>query len=257
MRTVAFVLALLSIACGGSGGTEPGPVRYNFAVVDGRNQAAPAGAGQLANRITSQLTRDPQGTFASRALDRVGDFLLPALAYAQGLTLAGEPVQGAIVCGREALPNEPQVQPLCAFTLADGKAANTVVPGTKAGTYNVVFTAQNVGTEPVKDSTTVIVQAAAPSEVVLLDAPNGRTLAVGASLDLRPLVVFVRDQYANDVAWSQMTPGVALRDGTEVGQPTQDSTSWTIAWDPKWSGRRAYVYVWFGTARASFPLDFK
>lgn len=154
MRSISLVLiAALLAACGSS--TTPGPTRYNFAVVDGRNQTSTAGDVTLASPIRSMLTRDPQGQFASGVLT----FLLPTAAYAQGLTLAGTPVANAIVCGRVAPIGEPQVVPLCAFTLADGKAANVVQGGTKAGTYNILFTAQVTAQAPVVDSTTVIVKA--------------------------------------------------------------------------------------------------
>lgn len=154
MKTLVLLssVALLS-ACGGS--TDTKAARYNFAVIDGKNQASAAGTATLARPITSQLTRDPQGQFASR----VFDFLAPEKAYAQGISLSGDPVADAIVCGRVAPVDEPQVVPLCAFTLADGKAANVVQPGTKAGTYSVLFTAQVPTQEPVVDSTTVVVQA--------------------------------------------------------------------------------------------------
>ena len=155
LPALAGLILLASLACGSS--TDTAATRYNFAVIDGANQASTAGAATLARPITSQLTRDPQGKFAAGVLN----FLLPAAAYAQGLTLSGTPVANAIVCGRVAPVGEPQVVPLCAFTLADGKAANVVQGGTKAGTYNVLFTAQVPSQEPVVDSTTVIVEAGA------------------------------------------------------------------------------------------------
>lgn len=196
MRVALICLAVVALAaCGGA--TDTKPVRYNFAVVDGANQKSTAGSPVLEKKITAQLTRDPQGEFATR----VFDFLAPKLAYAQAINLPGEPVEGAIVCGREALPGEPQVQPLCAFTLADGKAANTVVPGTKAGTFNVVFTAQVTSQEPVKDSTTVIVEA----------GPANPNYHSSTSPYLQsPAVVdptAVQDQYGNAVAFSVVSDG--------------------------------------------------
>jgi hypothetical protein len=182
---VLGLVALLA-ACGSS--TDNTPTRYNFAVIDGKNQASPAGSATLARPITSQLTRDPQGQFASRVLD----FLAPEKAYAQGINLAGTPVADAIVCGRVAPVGEPQVVPLCAFTLADGKAANVVQPGTKAGTYNVVFSAQVPAAEPVVDSTTVIVQA----------GPASLTFRTPGTLNPSPYTLpdnTVQDQYGNGV----------------------------------------------------------
>jgi hypothetical protein len=154
MRALLSLLLLSLAACGSS--TDTGPARYNFAIVDGSNQRAMASSfAPLGKPVTTQLTRDPQGEFASRVLD----FFKPAIAYAQSINLAGDPVADAIVCGRESSPGEPKVVPLCAFTLADGKAANTVQGGTKAGTYTILFTAQVPSEEPVVDSTTVIVEA--------------------------------------------------------------------------------------------------
>lgn len=153
MRVLPAVIALLVAACGSS--TDTGRTRYNFAVVDGGNQRSAAGTPSLQKQITSQLTRDPNGTFASR----VFDFVAPAKAFAQGLSLAGTPIADQIVCGEETAPGEPKVVPLCAFTLADGRAANSVQGGTKAGVYTMRFTAQVPSQEPVKDSTTVTVEA--------------------------------------------------------------------------------------------------
>src|SRR3954469_10676150 len=136
MRAALSIAIIALAACGSA--TDTVPARYNFAVVDGRNQQSVAGATSLAKPITTQLTRDPQGEFASRVLD----LFKPAIAYAQTISLAGDPVPDAIVCGRESGQGEPKVVPLCAFTLADGKAANSVQGGTKAGTYTILFTAQ-------------------------------------------------------------------------------------------------------------------
>lgn len=191
MRLTLLCLALVgTIACGGS--TDVQPIRYNFAVIDGANQKAAAGTSTLAKPITAQLTRDPQGEFA------LFDLLLPTKAYAQGINLAGEPVANAIVCGREALAGEPQVQPLCAFTLADGKAANRVVPGTKAGTFNVVFTAQVPATEPVKDSTTVIVLA---GPVTVNRYAQGRVDFGESPFSVDSNGNYVMDQYGNPVPY--------------------------------------------------------
>ena len=194
MRTVALVLALLSIACSSS--TDTGPVRYNFAVIGGMNQASVAGASVLATPITSQLTRDPQGKFATR----VFDFFAPAVAYAQGLVLSGTPVANAIVCGREATVGEPQVVPLCAFTLADGKAANSVQPGTKAGTFNILFTAQVPSTAPVKDSTTVTVNAGVMASH---NFPHGIEFSCWTVFP----AINVLDQYSNPVPYRFVTTG--------------------------------------------------
>jgi hypothetical protein len=152
LRTVPVLAAVL--ACSSSSSTDTLPTRYNFAVIDGGNQASVAGTPRLAKPVTSQLARDPAGKFARSG---AFDFLFPRAAYAQTLTVPGTPIANAIVCGREAAPGEPQVVPLCAFTLADGKAVNSVEPGTKAGTFNILFTAQVPSQLPVQDSTTVTV----------------------------------------------------------------------------------------------------
>jgi hypothetical protein len=274
MRTLLLCATVLSItACGGTSSTAVHLTRWNFAVVDGRNQAAAAGSGTLANRITSQLTRDPQGTFASRALDRVGDFVLPALAYAQGISLAGEPVEGAIVCGREAAPGEPQVQPLCAFTLADGKAANTVVPGTKAGTYNIVFTAQVQSEEPVKDSTTVIVQpgpavGAGGGQPCSTGQPGCYLVSVSDVIDLHITMARAWDQYDNLIDISEKTPSFTIRGpcgSPGVPEPncwpapaglTPDGTGWLVTIDPKWAGTNVLLYVFLdGNIVFGWPLS--
>lgn len=191
------VLALLVTACGGA--TDTSPTRYNFAVVDGRNQTSTAGAAQLAKPITAQLTQDPQGKFATR----VFDFLGPAIAYAQTLSLAGTPVANAIVCGRETGPGEPKVVPLCAYTLADGKAANSVQGGTKAGTYNILFTAQVPSTAPVVDSTTATVEAGAADTLTVY--PRGWLFTSGAKFSVANLVRRAADKYGNQVT---VTPAI-------------------------------------------------
>ena len=218
MKSIALCLSLIALtACGGS--TDTKAVRYNFAVIDGANQISAAGDAALEKRVTSQLTRDPQGTFATRVLD----FFAPAIAYAQALTLSGTPVSNAIVCGREAIAGEPQIVPLCAFTLADGKAANTVVPGTRAGTYNILFTAQVQSQEPVKDSTTVKVLAGPVDGIALIGTFDGkpRTLAAGSTYDVRQLLGRALDAYGNEVtaytvSGTGTVPGVAV-DGPDPG----------------------------------------
>ncbi len=194
MRRSILSIALFALAACGGSATDVGPTRYNFAVVDGRNQTSAAGDATLTNRITSQLTRDPQGKFA------VLDFLLPTKAYAQGISLAGEPVAGAIVCGRVAPIGEPQVVPLCAFTLADGKAANVVQPGTKAGTYNILFTAQVPSQEPVKDSTTVVVEAGPMAGTIFLRGRSWGCWTIFPDIG-------VVDQYGNAVPYRFVTTG--------------------------------------------------
>jgi hypothetical protein len=150
----ALVVIAALTACGGNS-TDTGPLRYNFAVIAGKNQESTAGAVTLAAPITTELTRDKNGTFARGAFD----FLLPREAFAQSLTMTGTPVAGALVCAREAQPGEPQAVPLCAFTLADGTAPIAIKGGTKAGTFVIAFTAQVQTQLPVKDSTTTIVNA--------------------------------------------------------------------------------------------------
>lgn len=204
---LAFLGMVAVLGCGSA--TDAGPTRYNFAVVAGANQSSTAGTPRLVSPITSQLTRDPQGTFASRALDRVGDFMLPALAYAQGINLAGDPVAGAIVCGRVAPIGEPQVVPLCAFTLSDGKAANTVEPGTKAGTFDVVFTAQDVGQQPIKDSTMV---------TVLPGPMASHRFTYGSGFICYTIFPadYVKDQYGNSVPYRMLTTGPAAHVVSDV-----------------------------------------
>jgi hypothetical protein len=194
MRAAPLLLLATLAACGSS--TDTAATRYNFAVIDGRGQTSTAGTATLAKPITSQLTRDPQGQFATR----VFDLLAPAKAYAQGLTLAGDPVANAIVCGREAATGEPQVVPLCAFTLADGKAPNVVQPGTKAGTFNMVFTAQVPSQEPVIDSTTVTVEAGPMASTVFVHGTGFQCWTLFPALN-------VKDQYGNAVAYRFVTKG--------------------------------------------------
>lgn len=193
MRYLLAGLVLLA-ACGGS--TDTVATRYNFAVIAGANQSSVAGEAHLVAPITSQLTRDPQGQFATR----VFNFIAPAVAYAQGTSLPGEPVQGAIVCGRVAAFGEPQVVPLCAFTLADGKAANTVQGGTKAGTYNILFTAQVPSQAPVEDSTTVTVNPGPFASTVFIHGNGFNCWTLFPAID-------VQDQYGNAVPYRFVTKG--------------------------------------------------
>ena len=282
MKLALPAAALILLAACGKSATDTGPVRYNFAVIDGANQVSTAGDAALAKRVTSQLTRDPQGTFATR----VFDFIAPTIAYAQGLVLSGTPVAGAIVCGREAKLGEPQVIPLCAFTLADGKAANTVVPGTKAGAYNVLFTAQVPATEPVKDSTTVVIGAGAPAEIgVLTFGPIA--VAVGGTIDLHDIIGFTRDKYNNfgylrgdvgAIGVPNFTPTSVIREGDFPpassctvnavnystwkwacsGEPRPAGQSgWVVTLGSEWSGKRVTVYFWVGEAEHHVTADVK
>lgn len=192
--TGSLLLLVLLAACGSA--TDTGPVRYNFAVVDGLNQHATAGAAVLGTRITSQLARDPQGRFASSAFD----WLLPAIAYAQGISVKGDPVPGTLVCARQADPGEPKAEPLCAFTLADGKAPIEIKPGTKAGVFNIAFTAQVQTQEPVKDSTTVTVEAGPMASHRFVPGTSFGCWTVFPA-------DYVQDQYGNPVPYRFVTKG--------------------------------------------------
>jgi hypothetical protein len=198
-------LSLLSLAACGSS-TDTGPTRYNFAIVDGSNQRAMASSfSPLGKPVTTQLTRDAQGKFASR----IFDFFSPSIAYAQGLALAGEPIPNTLVCGRVAPAGEPQVVPLCAFTLADGTAPNKVEVGTLAGTYTILFTAQVPSKEPVVDSTTVIVDPG-PAASHVFNKGNG----------FQCWTIFpannVLDQYGNSVPYRFVTKGPLAHPASDV-----------------------------------------
>lgn len=77
----------------------------------------------------------------------------------------------------------------------------------------------------------------------------------------------VRDQYGNEViptnssvdafeAWvKNVTTGIAVRDGSESGQPTPDATGLTYVVESKWSGKRIYLYFWIGAFRGGGTLD--
>lgn len=206
MRAIAGLLLVAIAGCGG-GSTDTGPTRYNFAIVDGKNQSSTAGAPTLAKPITAQLTRDPNGKFATRMFD----FLAPAIAYAQDIPLSGEPIPGQLVCGEESNPGEPKVVPLCAFTLLDGKAANTIQGGTKAGTYKMRFTAQVESQLPVQDSTNVTVDPGPAN-------PNYHS-STSAYLH-SPAVVdptAVQDVYGNAVAFRIVSDGRITVKGAVVG----------------------------------------
>jgi hypothetical protein len=263
--SILCAAALVLSACGSS--TDTLPTRYNFAVIDGRNQASVAGSAQLAKPITSQLARDPNGQFASGLFN----WLAPAVAYAQTLTVAGTPVANAIVCGRETLAGEPKVVPLCAFTLADGKAANSVESGTKAGTYNIVFTAQVPTQAPVKDSTTVTVAAGpavgAGGGQCNTDQPGCYLVSVGDVLDLHITFNRAWDQYNNAVDITTKIPSYAVRGPCGQGQPncwpapvglTPDGTGWSVTIDKQWAGQHVFLYVFLdGNVVLAWPLSVK
>lgn len=218
----SLFLMVAAISCGSA--TDTGPTRYNFAIIDGLDQSGTAGTTTLPKPITAQLTKDPEGRFAARVID----FLLPLKAFAQGLTLPGQPVVGALVCGREAEPGEPTVEPLCGFTLTDGKAPKVVKPGTKAGTYNIVFSAQAVGESPIKDSTTVTVEAGPMVVNRWLSYLSVSGLSPH-TFDNGPEDVFVQDAYGNRVPYRLEVTGPAHVLGTELG--TLDAR--TIVADPE------------------------
>lgn len=197
MRHLVAVALLALVGCGdGKGVIDPGPTRYNFGIVDGADQSSVAGASSLGKPITSQLTKDPQGKFAARFMD----FLLPLKAYAQGLTMPGEPVAGALVCAREAGPGEPKAFPLCAFTLADGKAPIAITGGTKAGKFTVVFSAQVQTQQPVRDSTTVQVNAG-PMASHRFQPGSGFVCWTTFPAD------YVKDEFENSVPYRFVTTG--------------------------------------------------
>lgn len=263
------VVALILLAACGSSATDTGPTRYNFGIVDGANQVSTAGDAALAKRVTSQLTRDPNGTFATR----VFDFLAPTIAYAQGLVLSGTPVAGAIVCGREAKLGEPQIVPLCAFTLSDGKAANAVQPGTKAGKFNILFTAQVPATEPVKDSTTVTVNASAATHAGGGNCSTGQPgcylVDAGSTFDLHPVLIRAWDQFENLVDLTTKTPGYKITAcAPSVNGQTPvcvwpapvgtlaDGAGWTFTIDAKWKGQYVLLYVFLdGNVVVGWPLE--
>lgn len=195
-RFPLFAIVLL-FACGdGKSLVDPGPTRYNFGIVGGANQTSVAGANQLPQPVTSQLTKDPNGKFANR----LRDFILPLKAFAQGLQMPGTPVAGALVCAREAAPGEPTAFPLCAFTLADGKAPITVKGGTKAGSHWVKFSAQVQSQQPVTDSTIVTV-VAGPVASHKFWKGTGYLCWTVFPAD------FVVDQYGNAVPYRFVTTG--------------------------------------------------
>ena len=190
--SILCAIALVLSACGSS--TDTVPTRYNFAVIDGANQASVAGATQFARPITSQLARDPAGKFAML------DFLLPTVAYAQTITVAGTPVAGALVCAGQSQPGEPQAVPLCAFTLADGKAPISIKGGTKAGTFTVNFTAQVPSQLPVMDSTTVTVAAGPMATHKFVPGSGFSCWTVFPDIN-------VQDQFGNAVPYRFVTKG--------------------------------------------------
>lgn len=266
MRALIAGLMLSLAACGGS--TDTKTIRYNFAIVDGQNQSTTAGTPTFAKPITSQLTRDPEGKFATR----IFDFFAPAVAYAQSIVLKGEPVAGQIVCGEESGAGEPKVVPLCAYTLADGKAANSIEGGTKAGTYTLRFTAQVPAEMPVKDSTTVTIDPGPAVNPNNQDVDPGfvspRAVRVGETVTFAA-VINARDQYGNAIPdyAKTATTGIAVRRGNEAGEPTPDITGtlsytvedkYAVTADGSTCDRlpcRIYVYFWVGIFRGSAALD--
>lgn len=209
MKRTITILAAVLIACS-STSTDTGPPRFNFGVVAGRNQSSIAGAASLSEPITTELTRDKNGTFAGRALE----LLSPRSAFAQTLTMTGTPVSGAIVCAREAAPGEPQASPLCAFTLADGTAPITIKGGTKAGVFVVTFTAQVETQQPVKDSTTVTVSAGA---ITVNSFTDKQTLLVGAASIPDLVYHLLQDRYGNAIPYRILTDCCAHAPNATVG----------------------------------------
>jgi hypothetical protein len=107
---------------------------------------------------------------------------------------------------------EPKVVPLCAFTLADGKAANSVQVGTKAGTYNILFTAQVPSQEPVMDSTQVIVDPGAPDPQM----HNGGGLIMAPPIDTLPANA-VTDIYGNSIPYAIQSDSLITVAGKVAG----------------------------------------
>jgi hypothetical protein len=198
MRTV-IVLLVAAVLSACSSSTDTQSTRYNFAVIDGANQLSSAGAPTLTRPITSQLAADPHGQFAW------ADLLLPTKAFAQSVTVNGTPIAGALVCANQSQPGEPQAVPLCAFTLADGKAPISVKGGTKAGTFTINFTAQVQSELPVMDSTTVTV---APGPMVVNGFAPGHEFFCFNTPATFPDAV-LKDEFGNGVPYGFAVTGPA------------------------------------------------
>lgn len=210
MRSPVFLAAALlgATACGGS--TDVGATRYNFKVIRGLNQTAAAGSSKVGNPIVSKLTTAPDGQFASRSR---WNFLRPRVAFAQEISVKGNPVVGGVVCAPIPKAGEPTPFSICTNTLADGTAPFAYTPGTKAGVYNIKFVAQTETSSLVTDSTTLIVEAG-PAD------PNYRG-SLGNPYLHSPAVIdstAVQDQYGNAVAYRIVSDGRVTVIGTTLGQ---------------------------------------
>jgi hypothetical protein len=247
---LSIIGVALIAACGGSS-TAPTAARFNFAIVAGKDQQVTASAASPDKTVTAMLTRDPNGTFATRVLD----FLSPAIAFAQDITLSGTPVANQIVCGQQAKPGEPEIIPLCAFTLADGKAANHVKGGTKAGKYELPFTAQVATQIPVKDSTSFTV---VPGPAIGAGGGQCSTGQLGCNLvsggdvlDIHTMIPNAWDEFQNPIDVATKTPSYAVRaascgycinQANTTPSPTvPDASGWLVTVDPKFAGPPVYV----------------
>jgi hypothetical protein len=253
-----FVLTLAIAACSSSTATQP--TRYNFAVVAGQNQQSTASDAAPEQSVKSMLTSDPNGTFASRVLDRVGDFLAPAVAYAQGLTLTGTPVANTLVCGREAKPGEPTVVPLCVYTLPDGTAPSAIKAGTKAGTYTMPYSAQVPGQSPLPDSTPFTVLPGAPVQIGVGNF-GGDSILVGATYDLHKAITVVVDKYSNAIytmgdTTSNYSPSYAVRGAVSDVPAAPDAAGWIVTPGLKAPGK-VFVFLFAGGTIVAGPLGLK
>jgi hypothetical protein len=257
MRTIRTLALLLACAaCGGSTSSPPeGPLKLG--IVAGNNQVAPAGSAKLTDPVVGRLVR------VSTASGPRFEFV--KTAYAQTV-VTGSPVPGAVVCAVSVTAGSMVPFVPCTNTDANGTATFFFTPGTKAGEAESEIRGTLSGQPAVFDTAKATVLPGPVTDVVAghlawnctVGGVSATCMKVGETIDFEPTVAVARDQYGNDVSdWkTSASLGIAVRDGSEQGQPTPDFTG-TIKYviEPKWAGKRIFVYFWIGSFRGVGTVD--
>lgn len=264
----SFLLVSMAACGGGSAAPQPdGPITAS--VLAGNHQVVTAApSAPMPQRLAVMAVQQPNGQVSARILNRIGDAILPAKAYAQ-IGLKGAPNKA--MCTAAPHPGE-QVQHFdlpCYVTDTTGIAYFVPLTDTIAGKPIARIGFGAPGGTVVTDSTQNTIKPDVPADVQVVfgDAqatPLGLvTIPVNGTIDLHRYIRFVMDKYHNYIAPSNIgaitccggladtvsnfTPAYAVRPAGASGLPSApDATGWIV--DPHLSAPgRVQVYLFAGS----------
>jgi hypothetical protein len=234
---VASASILLLGACDGPNGPN-GPLALG--IVSGNHQTAIAGDDQLTEPVIGKMVRTPSGSIAWS--------WLVSPAYADGTTVNGSPVAGAVVCAVSVTEGGLEPFTPCTNTAEDGTAVFFFSPGTKAGEAKSEIRG-TVNAQPAVFDT--VVAAIQPGPVRFFNfeyTPPSPYVEPGDTVDIRAGLSHTRDAYGNDIA----APAVVSQDGATVRWGWSDTsaqpTATQIGWDaivPDTTGFRGRERVYY------------